>query len=351
MTSATDMDYQPRDLSGTRCLVLGGGGFLGVNLCNGLVACGASVTALGRSLAWPDALSPRVAWTQGHLDDIAVLKESVRGQDVVFHLASSSIPSISNQNPVADLEANVRATVQLLDVCRGHNVGKLIFASSGGAIYGQPELLPIPENSPTEPVSAYGISKLTSEKYLALYKYLHGLDYQILRVANAYGRYQAPHRGQGVVTTMISRALSGKPLEIWGTGDAIRDFVHVGDVVAAMIGACLYTGSCKIMNVGSGYGLSINQICRDIEAMIARGPLLKLYKPAQASDVPTNILDTSLIQRELGWQPRVPWLEGLRHTVNWLAEANWSRSHIAFTDERIPRLDQERATAFAIQRG
>ncbi|WP_229426623.1 NAD-dependent epimerase/dehydratase family protein [Microvirga alba] len=340
-----------RDLCGTRCLVLGGGGFLGVNLCNALVTCGASVTALGRSLAWPNALNPRVAWTQGHLNDISALKEVVRGQDVVFHLASSSIPAISNQNPVADLEANVQVTVQLLDVCRGRDVGKLIFASSGGAVYGQPEALPIPESSPTDPVSAYGISKLTSEKYLALYRHLHGLDYQILRVANAYGQYQVPHRGQGVVATMISRALSGKPLEIWGTGDSIRDFVHVDDVVTAMIEACAYTGAYKIMNVGSGCGLSINQICRDLETVIARGPLVKTYKPSQRGDVPANILDTSLIQHELGWRPRVPWLTGLRRTVHWMAEAHQPRSRMVSRGERITRLNEERAMAFTIQQG
>lgn len=351
MTSAIDMNQQPRDLSGTRCLVLGGGGFLGVNLCNALVTCGASVTALGRSLTWPNALDSRVAWTHGHLDDIIAVEAAVRGQDVVFHLANSSIPVISNQDPAADLEANVRATVRLLDVCRSRDVGKLVFASSGGAVYGRSEVLPIPETSPTEPVSAYGISKLTSEKYLALYRHLHGLDYQILRVANAYGRYQAPHRGQGVVTTMISRALSGKPLEIWGAGNAIRDFVHVDDVVAAMVEACLYTGPHKIMNVGSGSGLSINQICRDIETVMAHGPLAKIYKPSPRGDVPANILDTSLIRRELGWRPRVPWLAGLRDTMHWLTEANQPKSRAVSIGGITTLLNQERATAFAIQQG
>ncbi|MBZ6078423.1 NAD-dependent epimerase/dehydratase family protein [Microvirga puerhi] len=351
MTSAIDIDYRPSDLSGMECLVLGGGGFLGINLCNRLVTCGASVTALGRSLAWPNALDPRVGWTLGHLDDIAPLKEAIRGRDVVFHLASSSIPTASNQNPLADLEANVRTTVQLLDVCRGNGVRKLIFASSGGAVYGRSETLPIPENSPTEPMSAYGISKLTSEKYLALYRHLHGLDYQILRVANAYGRYQVPHRGQGVVTTMISRALSGKPLEVWGTGHAVRDFVHVDDVVAAMIKACFYTGPCKIMNVGSGSGLSINQLCYDIETILARGPLLRTYKATQTNGVPANILDTSLIKRELSWQPRVSWLAGLRHTVHWMAEATQPRIRATSGGERIIRSNEERPAAFATQRG
>lgn len=309
---------EPR-LDGLNCLVLGGGGFIGLNLCNALVARGAAVQAFGRSISWPDALDPQVSWTPAALGDVELLATALQGQDIVFHLASASVPTTSNRNPVADLEANVLGTVRLLELCCSFGIKKIIFASSGGTVYGVSQELPIPEDAATQPISAYGVGKLAIEKYLALYAYLHGFDYRILRIANAYGRYQTARRGQGVVASMLGRALSNEPIEVRGAGQTVRDFVHVDDVVSALILASLYTGSATIMNVGSGSGLSVNQIARDIEIVLGRGKLRRFERAAQDADVPANILDISLITRETGWRPRVPWLDGLRHTAQWMS--------------------------------
>ncbi|MDB5415460.1 MAG: NAD-dependent epimerase/dehydratase [Rubritepida sp.] len=301
------------------CLVLGGGGFLGTHLCNALAALGARVHAFGRSRTEAAVIDRRVHWTAGEFNDIAALAKVIEGQETVFHLISASVPESSNRDPAADLSANTIGTLHLLELLRSGGVQKLIFTSSGGTVYGVPEHIPIKETAATDPISAYGISKLATEKYLALYHRLHGLDYRILRVSNPYGRYQAVHRRQGVVGALLHRAVTGEPLEIWGTGDVTRDFIHVEDVVAAMLSAHAYQGSHRLFNVGSGHGMSIREVADSVERALGRGPLERNYMRTRAADVPVNILDTSLIQRETGWRPRVDWEEGLADTLSWVS--------------------------------
>ena len=171
-------------IRGVRCLVLGAGGFLGLALSRVLAASGAIVTGFGRSVRFPRALDSNIAWREGRLSDSSALTKAVANQEVVFHLIGDSNPESSNRDPIAECADNVLATLRLLEVCRAEGVRKIIFGSSGGAVYGPPTQIPIPEISATNPISAYGISKLTIEKHLALYHYLHGLDYHVLRMAN-----------------------------------------------------------------------------------------------------------------------------------------------------------------------
>jgi UDP-glucose 4-epimerase len=308
-----------RALSNQRCLVLGGGGFLGTHLCNAMVTSGADVQAFGRSVSFPEALDDRVVWTAGDFTDTAALAKAIEGQDIVFHLISASIPESSNRDPAADLSVNALGTVGLLDLCRAEKVRRVVFTSSGGTVYGIPDATPIPEAAPTNPISAYGITKLVIEKYLALYHHLYDLDYQVFRIANPYGRYQSAFRKQGVVSALIHRALTGKPLDIWGTGEVQRDFIHVSDVIDAILLCYDYAGPHRIMNVGSGIGRSINDIVRSLERLLGCGALPKRHRPGRAADVPVNVLDIDLITKETGWRPRVDWIEGFTDTVQWMA--------------------------------
>jgi len=260
-------------------------------------------------------------WTQGDFSDHAAVARAVEGSELVFHLVSGSLPESSNRDPAADLAANVVNTLHLLDVCRLSDVRKVIFASSGGTVYGIPRQIPIPETAPTEPIAAYGISKLAIEKYLALYRHLHGLDYAVLRIANPFGPFQAGDRRQGVIAAFAQQALNGETLEIWGDGEVVRDFVHIDEVVEAIAYAAGYDGPHHVFNVGQGVGRSINQILRDIEVVLDRGALTKLYKPSRLTDVPINVLDIGLIRREFGWHPREDWLTGLQSTVDWMIQA------------------------------
>jgi UDP-glucose 4-epimerase len=245
--------------------------------------------------------------------------KAVERQRVVFHLVSGSLPSSSTVQIAADFSANTAATLRLLDICRASGVGKVIFASSGGTVYGEATDFPISELAPTNPVSGYGVTKLTIEKFLLLYHRQFGLDFHVLRIGNPYGPYQSPLRKQGVVSAIIYRALSGKPVEIWGDGQVIRDFIHVNDVADAFIEAVCYAGPHRIMNVGSGQGKSINQVISDI------GDLLEIKidvirRAGRNTDVPINILDSSLIISETNWRPRIAWFDGLRDTAAWMTE-------------------------------
>lgn len=302
-----------------RCLIMGGGGFLGVNLANALARQGAVVRAFGRTPVDPRELDERVHWRSGRFEDPVAVAEAVRGQEIVFHLLSSSVPGSPGQRPAFDLETNVLGTLRFLDICNDAAVRRIVFASSGGTVYGPAGSYPISETAPTHPISAYGVGKLAIEKYLGLHHHLYGLEYIALRIANAYGPLQSVLKRQGVVAAMLDHALAGKPLEIWGTGEVVRDFVHIDDVVSAFLWASTYDGPHRVMNVGSGIGLSINQVANDIEAIAGTANLARNYHAGRAADVPVNILDISLITRETPWRPRRIWLDGLRSTARWMA--------------------------------
>lgn len=310
-------------MAGLRCLVLGGGGFLGLNLCNRLAAAGAEVTCFSRSHIQSEVLDRRVARVTSQFADRLAIANAVERQDVVFHLIAGSIPESSNRDPSAELAAAPIATLHLLEICRSARIRKLVFSSSGGAIYGIPRAIPIPEQAPTDPISAYGIGKLMIEKSLHLYRHLHGIDYQILRIANPYGRFQLGTKHQGLIGSYIHRVLLGLPLEVWGTGEVVRDFLHVDDVSDAFLAAVSYDGAHKVLNVGSGRGLSVNQIIAELEVAFGRDRLPCIHKPSRAADVPANVLDTALIRSELDWQPRVALREGLISTIAWM------RAHLA----------------------
>lgn len=313
------MGIAPDNLIGLPCVVLGGGGFIGTNLCKALVERGAHVQAFGRSRNFPTALDG-VSWISGSFSDHAALARALEGNEVVFHLIGGNTPASSNMDPAADLSTSALNTIHMLEMCRASGVRKVIFVSSGGTVYGVLNQTPIPETAPTNPISAYGISKLVVEKYLGLYEHLYGLDYCVLRVANPFGPYQTAVKKQGVIAAMVEKALAGETLEVWGTGEVIRDFIHVTDVVNALITAVGYSGPHKVFNVGCGIGHSINQIIGDLEAILGDGRIKKLYKPVRQADVPINVLDIQLIHREMGWTPKVDWMEALRETIAWMME-------------------------------
>jgi UDP-glucose 4-epimerase len=209
----------------------------------------------------------------------------------------------------------------MLEICRVSGIRKIVFVSSGGTVYGLPQTVPILESASTEPICAYGISKLAVEKYLHLYRRLHDLDYAVLRVANPFGAYQRPDRRQGVIAAMIHRILQNQPVEIWGDGRVVRDFIYIEDVVKALIDVVGYCGSYRVFNVGSGVGRSILDVVADIAVVLGRPRIVPVYKPGRVTDVPVNILDISLIQKELSWAPATEWLEALSETARWLQSA------------------------------
>src|SRR6476646_1350865 len=196
------------------CIVLGGRGILGINLCRRLATAGYRVSAFGRHCLFPGTLD-QIEWHQGAFTDTTALATALETNDIVFHLLHATTPQSANLDMAGDLKQNVVSSVGLLDLSRSLGVKRVVFVSSGGTIYGPTNEIPTPETAATEPITAYGISKLAIEKYLALYERLYGLEYRILRVANPFGPFQVPVKHQGVIATLISHALTGKSIDIW----------------------------------------------------------------------------------------------------------------------------------------
>jgi UDP-glucose 4-epimerase len=303
-------------VAGRRCLVVGGGGFIGQAVCAALTRSGAGVTAFGRSV--PEARNEDASWIRGDADDAAALAAALEHQDVVIHLAGTIDPERSNLDPLGDLAANAGTTISLIKLAAEAGVRHIIFASSGGTIYGPTVWERIPESAPTNPISAYGISKLAAEKYVAALGRLYEIEHRILRIANPYGPGQSHTRRQGLIGVAIGRALQSSAFEIWGDGSVVRDFVYIDDVAQAFVRAIAYDGPQTVFNVGSGAGISVRHAVEYIyEACGADRSLISL-RPGRAADVPRNVLANDLIAGETGWRPLVSWPEGIARTIAWM---------------------------------
>ena len=301
------------------CLVLGGAGFIGSHVAEALAREGRRVRIFDRPHVDRLArLRRSFEVFSGDFLDAQALLPALRGVEVVFHLVSTTLPKSSNDNPLYDVQSNVLGTLRLIELCRAQNVRKIVFVSSGGTVYGLPRSLPLREDHPTDPISSYGIQKLTIEKYLALNRRLHGLDYCVVRPSNLYGPRQRLDVAQGAVAVFLDRALRDEPIQIWGDGSVVRDYVYVADAVDALLKAAHFEGEPRVFNVGSGVGVSLNGLVEEIGTLLGR-PLKVERGEARALDVPANVLDCSLALRHLGWRASTPLREGLRRTCEWLS--------------------------------
>ena len=297
------------------CIVLGGGGFLGVNLCRRLALAGHRVRAFGRRCLFPEALDG-VEWYQGDFCDATALAAAIETYEIVFHLLHATTPQLANLDMAGDLQQNVVSSLALLDISRDLGVKRIVFLSSGGTIYGSCKQIPTPETASTEPITAYGVGKLAIEKYLAVYEHLHGLPHRILRVANPFGPFQVPIKNQGVIAALISRAIRNETIEIWGDGSVVRDYIFVDDVIDALESAIGDQSDLRIFNIGSGYGRSLIEVIGAIEALL--NMKLKIeWKAGRSVDVPVSVLAVERAREVLGWMPSTPFEVGLQRTLDW----------------------------------
>jgi UDP-glucose 4-epimerase len=273
------------------------------------------VRAFGRQEACPEEITG-VEWFRGNFNDPQAVNAAVESADIVIHAVSTTTPHTANLDKTGDIIANVVSTVHLLEACRNFDVQRIIFLSSGGTVYGIPSVVPTPESAETAPISAYGISKLSIEKYLALYHHLYGLEYRILRIANPFGPHQEYRRHRGVITAFLNDALNNKPVHIWGDGSIVRDYIYVDDLVNAIILSMTHQGKDRVFNIGSGEGRTLNELVAALERSLKR-PVPVQYFETRATDVPCSILDISLAQEKLGWRPQVPFEQGLDRTIAW----------------------------------
>lgn len=301
-----------------RILVTGGAGFIGSNVADRFVALGHEVAVFDNlSSGFREFVPPKAKLYLGDLADAAAVEAAVADfrPDVVDHHAAQIDVRKSVADPVFDARVNILGTIGLLQACVAHGVKKLVYASTGGALYGEGRRLPAPEDHPVNPEAPYGASKHTVEHYLYIWKLLHGLDYTVLRYPNVYGPRQNPHGEAGVNAIFIGLMLAGQSPKIFGDGTAVRDYLYVDDVVEANALA-LERGSGEMVNIGTGVGTSVNDIVRELKAIIGfAGDAIHL--PARPGEVQRIYLDATRAKSVLGWTPKVSFRDGLARTVEW----------------------------------
>ena len=307
----------PRDKPAARpkALVTGGAGFIGSHTADLLIEAGYAV-AVADDLStgrWenvnPLARFHQVDIGSPHLRQIF---DAERPEFIVHLAAQASVPS-SVANPVCDADINILGSVNLLQNCVRAGVKKIVYVSTGGALYGEPQYLPCDEAHPIHPLSPYGVSKHTVEHYLYLYQHLHGLQYTVLRLANVYGPRQDPFGEAGVVAIFTQRMLDGEQAAIYGTGEQERDFVYVEDCARAALLA-LQGGDAEAYNIGCGEGITINRLFAVMKRLTGYA-LDARYDPPRPGDVFRSYLDAGKAGRELGWSPQVSLEEGLERTI------------------------------------
>ncbi len=301
-----------------RILVTGGAGFIGSNVAERFAALGHDVAVFDDlSSGFREFVPAKARLYVGDLADAAAVEAAVADfrPEVVDHHAAQIDVRKSVADPVFDARVNILGTIGLLQSCTRHGVRKFVYASTGGALYGEGRILPAPEDHPVNPEAPYGASKHTVEHYLYLWKLLHGLDYTVLRYPNVYGPRQNPHGEAGVNAIFIGLMLKGEAPRIFGDGAAVRDYLYVGDVVEANVLA-LERGSGEMVNLGTGVGTSVNDIVRELKPLTGfAGEAIHL--PARPGEVQRIYLDASRAKQVLGWEPKVGFREGLARTVEW----------------------------------
>ena len=300
-----------------KCVILGGRGFLGSQLHQALRREGHRVRIFDRPGSKAALDIPEEEYVGGDLANREDIVEALSGCEVVFHLVSTTLPATSNENPLYDVETNLVPTIRLLDVARSAGTKKIVFSSSGGTIYGVPQNVPVREDHPTDPLCSYAIGKLAVEKFLHLYSHLHGVDYTVLRIANPYGEGQSPYAKQGAIAVFTYKALRGEPIQIWGDGEVVRDYLYVGDVADAFLKAASYTGPHHVFNIGAGRGHSLNDLLARIEALLGRR-VERSYVAGRRFDTPVSVLDIGRAREHLRWTPQTTLETGLARTAEWL---------------------------------
>jgi UDP-glucose 4-epimerase len=314
----TTLTTAPDALRGRLCVLLGGGGFIGTNLARRLAKEGADVRIISRKLSFPGDIPDRVEFRRIDFSETPLVASAIHGADYLFHLVHASIPQTANADAAGDVERSVLPTLRLLDRCRDLRPRRLIYLSSGGTVYGVPVRVPIDESCPTDPISAYGISKLMTEKYVQMFSRQHGFDCSIIRLSNPYGPFQTARNGQGLIAELVRRFICNIPIEVWGDGSIIRDYIYIDDAIDALVKASMTEMASAIYNVGSGTGTSINELIHALTDIFDRAPPV-IHKEARAYDLKCNVLDVKRAVAELRWKPQTDLADGLQRAAAWMS--------------------------------
>jgi UDP-glucose 4-epimerase len=300
-----------------KVLVTGGAGFIGSHIVDALIEQGHKVVVVDNlATGFSENINPAARFYEMSICDreLADIFDRER-PEIVSHQAAQMVIARSVNEPIFDAQENILGSLNVILICVRFGVRKIICASSGGAVYGEPQYLPVDEKHPINPISQYGISKHTVEHYLYLYGLQYGLNYVVLRYPNVYGLRQNPDGEAGVVAIFASQMLGGEQPTIYGSGDKTRDYTHVSDVVAANLLA-MERGNNDIYNIGSGVETSDREMFDTLAKMLGYSGNPR-YAPVRAGEIYRICLNASKAQRELGWQARLSLEEGLLQTINY----------------------------------
>ncbi|HRI85485.1 MAG TPA: NAD-dependent epimerase/dehydratase family protein [Ignavibacteria bacterium] len=305
-----------------RCIIYGGGGFIGSHLCDKLLGSGYDVTVFDKlnfSKKNIQHIQDQIKIIEGDFNNEFDLINSLQGVDYVFHLVSTTLPASSNDNPEYDAETNLISSLKLFKECVALKIKKIIFLSSGGTVYGIPSEIPVKENYSANPVCSYGIIKRTIEEYLFLYNYLYGQQYYVFRLSNPYGERQNPNSSQGAIGVFLSKVIKNETIEIWGDGETVRDYIYVKDAVEVLAKSVSADTDVRVFNLSTGIGHTLNQIVETI-GNVSGKKITPVFKKARKLDVPVNILDNSKVKNAFGWKPLTSIEEGIKNTFDYLIQ-------------------------------
>ena len=297
--------------------IYGSNGFIGRHLVRRLAMLGLPVRAISRrhDQHFVSSIQGPVEFLTGNFGDPLAMAASLQDIDTVVQLISTSSPGLKNEHAVADIQENVIPHIAFLRSCVQAGVKRYVFLSSGGTIYGPEASTPTPESTATNPICSHGLTKLCIEKYIQMHAHVDGLEYAILRLANAYGPGQEFRKGQGLIPAILDRYRRNLPVRILGDGEARRDYVYIDDVIDAIVAVLkLQSVPRLVLNVGSGVTHSVLDVVAAVE--VATGHVFaREYLDARGSDVEVSSLDISLARSVLGWSPHTEFEEGVKRTV------------------------------------
>ncbi len=304
-----------------KSLVIGGGGFIGSHLSKELITNqNRSVIAVGRSSSPKFTLPNEVIYKQGDAGDIDFIGPLLDECDEVIDLAYATVPKTSFEDPVHDVIANLPASVTLLRESSKRKISRLILISSGGTVYGNSSYLPIDESHPTTPISPYGITKLSLEKYALMFHQIENLPVIIVRPSNPYGPKQSGSIGQGFIGAAIAAILNKQPVVMYGDNGTVRDYIYIDDLVSGLVAALECGNSGEIYNISTGIGFNNREIIDLIKNELAMPngyPVSANIQPSRSFDVAINVLSSARLTYVSGWRPKIDFKAGLKKT--WLA--------------------------------
>jgi UDP-glucose 4-epimerase len=303
-----------------KILITGGAGFIGSHITDALISAKHTVTVLDNlSSGRRENLSPNVQFVQGDIRDRSLIDRLFQEHkfEIINHHAAQMDVRKSVEDPVFDAETNIIGSINLLEASVKYSVARFIFASTGGAIYGEQEYYPADENHPTNPESPYGAAKRSIELYLHYYKKVHGLQHTIFRYANVYGPRQDPQGEAGVVSIFANALLQDKQCTIFGTGSQTRDYVFVGDLVRAHLSALENKMGSETFNISTGIETSVNDLFAMLSEILTEKEAKAIYAHARKGELERSVCSYQKAEKMLGWKPEIKLRDGLKKTVEY----------------------------------